>query len=196
MKVRDRVKEFKRVKASELRQNPKNWREHPEGQRRALQGVLDEVGIAGALIARETPDGLELIDGHLRSDVDSETEWPVLVLDVDENEADILLASIDPIGSMAEENEIALSDLLSGLVIENEYLSEILSAIDEPDYSILDSEDVESQLDSMEGEAKRGLLIEFNPDDYNDAAELSRAHRKAGKYVGGIFLRALREAGD
>ena len=65
MKIRDRIKELRRVPASELQPNPKNWRTHPQAQQDALRGVLAEVGYAGALLARETPEGgLMLIDGH------------------------------------------------------------------------------------------------------------------------------------
>ena len=39
----------------------RNWRTHSAAQREALQGVLGEVGYAGALLARELEDGsLEL----------------------------------------------------------------------------------------------------------------------------------------
>ena len=70
MKLKDRIKDFRRVPAHELQPNPKNWRTHPVAQQDALRGVLAEVGIAGAVLARETAEGgLMLIDGHLRTDV-------------------------------------------------------------------------------------------------------------------------------
>jgi len=53
MKIRDRIKELRRVKASELAPNPKNWRTHPQEQQDALRGVLAEIGYADALIAAE-----------------------------------------------------------------------------------------------------------------------------------------------
>jgi len=68
--IRNRVKELRMVKASELLANPKNWRKHPDSQRRNLQAVVKEIGFADALLARETPEGLMLIDGHLRSELD------------------------------------------------------------------------------------------------------------------------------
>lgn len=127
MKWQDRVKEMRRVTASELRKNPKNWREHPEKQQSALKGVLEEVGIAGALIARETPAGLELIDGHLRAEMDDETEWPVLILDVTEEEANILLAAIDPIAALATRDDDALRSLLDGIETDNADLNKLLA---------------------------------------------------------------------
>lgn len=121
---------MRRVPASELNANPKNWREHPPEQQRAMQGVLEEVGIAGALLARETPDGLELIDGHLRTEMNDATEWPVLILDVDENEADVLLASVDPIGALAKRNDDLLRDLLEGFNVDNGSLAEMLDMME------------------------------------------------------------------
>jgi len=126
---RDRVIEMRRVPASELKANPKNWREHPAEQQRAMQGVLEEVGIAGALLARETPDGLELIDGHLRTEMNDATEWPVLILDVDENEADVLLASVDPIGALAKTNTDQLAALLDQIETDNADLDSLLTEL-------------------------------------------------------------------
>ena len=112
MQIRDRIKDFRRVKASQLRPHPKNWRTHPPAQHDALRGVLAEIGYAGALLARELPDGtLELIDGHLRAETTPDMEVPVLVLDLDESEAAKLLALHDPLAGMAETNDEVLADV-------------------------------------------------------------------------------------
>ena len=112
----DRIKELRRVKPSDLAPSPKNWRSHPEAQRAAVNAVLDEVGIASAILARELEDGsLMIIDGHLRQDLDPEQEWPVLVLDVNEAEADVLLATIDPLAAMAGQDDELLRSLLGSL---------------------------------------------------------------------------------
>jgi hypothetical protein len=110
--IRDRIRELRRVKASELIANPLNWRRHPTRQREALRGLLREIGYAGALLARETPDGLVLIDGHLRAELTPDVEVPVLVLDVDEHEANTLLATLDPVAAMAETDAIQLRSLM------------------------------------------------------------------------------------
>lgn len=78
MKIRDRIRELRRVPASELLPNPKNWRTHPKAQQDALRGVLAEVGMADAVLARELPDGsLMLIDGHLRAETAADAKVPV-----------------------------------------------------------------------------------------------------------------------
>jgi ParB/Sulfiredoxin domain len=114
MHVRDRIRELRRVKASQLRPNPRNWRSHPAAQRDALRGVLAEVGYADALVAWEADDGqLELIDGHLRAETTPDMEVPVLVLDVTADEAAKLLTLLDPLCGMAQTNGDRLSQLLS-----------------------------------------------------------------------------------
>jgi hypothetical protein len=128
MKIRDRIKELRRVPAAELRPNPRNWRTHSAAQRDALQGVLAEVGYAGALLARELPDGsLELIDGHLRAETTPGMPVPVLVLDVTEEEANKILATHDPLASLAGVDRGALESLLDGVQVQSEALESMLA---------------------------------------------------------------------
>ena len=130
MQIRDRIKAFRRVPAASLRPNPRNWRTHPRSQQDAIRGILAEIGYAGALVARELDDGsLELIDGHLRAELTSDAEVPVLVLDVDEDEAAKLLALYDPLGAMAEANEAMLDELVSSVTTENEALRKALDRL-------------------------------------------------------------------
>jgi hypothetical protein len=110
---RDRVQEFKRVPTSELLTNSGNFRRHPQAQDAALTGVLKEIGIAGALLAYYSAreDGkLTLIDGELRHGKGG--TWPVLILDVDDAEADLLLATHDQLAAMAQHDADPLRDLL------------------------------------------------------------------------------------
>lgn len=100
---KDRIRELRRVPASSLVRHPKNPRQHPESQKAAMQAMLKRVGYADALLVREDADGaLHLIDGEMRSEIAADAEVPVLVLDVTEEEADYLLATLDPVTSLAE----------------------------------------------------------------------------------------------
>ena len=111
--MNNRIKELRYVKASELAPDPRNPRRHPAAQRAALQAMLAEVGIADAVIARETPAGLVLIDGHLRADLDPDQILPVLVTDLDEAEAGKVLATLDPLAAMADVDGDALARLIA-----------------------------------------------------------------------------------
>jgi hypothetical protein len=123
---RDRIKDFRRVPAAQLQPNPKNWRLHDEAQITAMRAILKEVGWAGALVVRETPDGYQTIDGHLRADIDPTAEVPVLVLDVSEEEADKILATHDPIGKMADTDGEQLGSLLDSLDFESDEIGGLL----------------------------------------------------------------------
>lgn len=126
--IQDRIIDFCRVKASDLVANPKNWRKHPEKQKRAMEGILAEVGYVDALLARKLPDGsLELIDGHLRQEVSPDAEVPVLVVDLDEAEAAKVLATFDPISAMAEADDELLRSILDQVQTKDDALSEMLA---------------------------------------------------------------------
>ena len=112
---RDRIKELRRVPASELQANPKNWRRHPIQQREGLTTMLGRIGDADAVIARETDNGLMLVDGHLRVDVSPDAIVPVLVVDLTDAEADEVLATLDPLASLAEPDVGSLQALLAGI---------------------------------------------------------------------------------
>src|SRR5690348_5005494 len=130
MDIRDRVKSFSRVKASAIRPSPHNWRTHPKAQANALKGLLAELGFAGAVLARELPDGnLEAIDGHLRLDTMGDREVPVLITDLDAAEAKKLLAVFDPIGAMAEADTAKLDALLKDVSTDNEALRNLLDGL-------------------------------------------------------------------
>ena len=148
MQIRDRIKELRRVPASELIPNPKNWRTHPVTQQDALRGVLAEVGYADALIARETPEGLMLVDGHLRAETTPDSDVPVLVLDIDEAEADLILATLDPLAAMADRDSEALNDLISTLEVNNEAVFDMLEQMGH-DITIGTLEDAKNSLNAV-----------------------------------------------
>lgn len=144
MRIRDRIKELRRVRAGDLRPNPRNWRTHPKRQQEALRGVLAEIGYADALLARELEDGsLELIDGHLRAETTPEVLVPVLVLDVSAEEAAKLLAVLDPLANLAGKNEDALHDLLAEVETVHPGLQALLDELAEADPATSDDGEAE-----------------------------------------------------
>lgn len=128
--IRDRIKQLIRVKGSELRPNPLNWRTHPPEQADAMRGILAEIGFAGAALARRLPDGsLMLIDGHLRAETAPDAEIPVLELDVTEEEAAKILATYDPIGALAGANAANLEATLKMAQFESPAVTQMLSEL-------------------------------------------------------------------
>lgn len=130
MHIRDRIKELRRVPARELVPNARNWRTHPDRQRRVLAGLLDELGYCDALLARELDDGrLALIDGHLRRETTPEMEVPVLVLNVSAAEADKLLLTLDPLAGLAGADSKALDELLHSVQTSDEAVAGLLTQL-------------------------------------------------------------------
>lgn len=127
---RDRIKELRRVKSSELIADEANWRKHPARQELAMRSVLQEIGYADALIARETDDGkLKLIDGHLRKSVTPDQEVPVLILDVNEDEARQIMLTLDPITGMATPDKAKLRAVMDRVSCSDDGMKDLISRI-------------------------------------------------------------------
>jgi hypothetical protein len=127
--IRDRVVGLRRIRASELIPNPKNYRRHPKAQADALRGLLSEVGFADALLVRETPAGLMLIDGHLRAETTPDMDVPVLILDLNEAESDKLLLTLDPLAAMAETDKASVDALLATVHTDSLAVASLLQRI-------------------------------------------------------------------
>lgn len=162
--IRDRVVELRRIPAGELIPNPANWRRHPPEQVAALRGVLGQIGFADVAIGIERDGGVMLVDGHVRTEeVPADFEVPTLIVDLDDGEANLLLASLDPIAAMANTDAAALSSLLVGLEAENEGVEMLLASL---------AGDVEARL-ARDGNAP-GEFPAIDPDDFDLQHECPR----------------------
>ena len=107
-----------------------NWRRHPDRQREALEGVLDNIGwIQDVIVNRRTG---HLIDGHLRVELAlrrKEPSVPVVYVDLSEREEAIALASLDPISAMAETDKSNLDSLLRTVDSDDERIQTLLSGL-------------------------------------------------------------------
>jgi hypothetical protein len=110
---RNRIIESRLVDAADLKPHPLNARRHPENQKRAVAGLLSEVGIVDSLTVywSDAEASYVILDGHLRKDMGG--MWPVNVLDVDDAEALLILSVFDYTASLAELDGAMLADLLA-----------------------------------------------------------------------------------
>ena len=142
--MRNRVKELRMVRAGDLIPFAHNWRTHPDGQRKAVAASIEELGYFSPVEAWTNADGkLTLLDGHLRqeliaADIGPDTEIPVVILDLTEEEAKKAILIKDPLAGMAEANEELLTELLAEVDLSNDEWAEIsarlnaLSGMDDP----------------------------------------------------------------
>lgn len=156
--LRDRILDLRRIAARDLQDHQHNWRVHPQAQRDAMQGVLQDLGIASALLVYDSPrqGGLCVIDGHLRKSLDPTQEWPCLLLDLDDDEATYLLATHDPLGAMAEASREALAQVLETVQSGQASVQQLLAQLAEQ-HGVIPStlgpgpvEDVEPEIDRAE----------------------------------------------
>jgi hypothetical protein len=100
---------------AELTDNRRNWKIHPPTQMRPRKAAIDSVGWAGALLFNEaewTGAG-HLVDGHARKKLAGKNELvPVLIGSWSEEDERTILATLDPLGSLAEQDAAALASLL------------------------------------------------------------------------------------
>ena len=128
-RFRDRIRELRRVKAAELKRNPKNFRIHDLRQRNAMEAMLEEVGWAGCAVAYEDGGALVLLDGHLRADIADDEDVPVLVTDLKRAEAEKLLAGYDALGGLAALDGAAFEALLADLQFDSRDLEAALDDV-------------------------------------------------------------------
>lgn len=65
-----------------------------------------------------------------------------------------------------------------------------------PDYSVLEDEDMDEQLDEMASGVKRGLMLEFEQEHYEEALALVKYWRSRQAYVGMMLIDKLRSEKD
>jgi len=64
------------------------------------------------------------------------------------------------------------------------------------DYSVLDDEEIDDQLDDMAKGVRKAIQIEFEPDHYEEAQEMVKFWREQGGYVGYMLLTYLKAEKD
>jgi len=113
---RSRIVEHGDAAPDELLANPMNWRLHPDQQQQAVSALLDRVGwVQDVIVNRRTG---HIVDGHLRvalAIARGEARIPVVYVDLDPEEEALILATLDPMSAMAEQNDENLRQLIGSI---------------------------------------------------------------------------------
>tara|TARA_R100000900_G_scaffold146488_1_gene136665 strand:- start:2392 stop:2970 length:579 start_codon:yes stop_codon:yes gene_type:complete len=60
------------------------------------------------------------------------------------------------------------------------------------DYSVLEGLDLDEEIEDLTKGVRKGILIDFDQDDYEEAVEWVGKYRKANVYIGGLLLTELK----
>lgn len=130
MTWKNRIVEQRMVPVAELKANPHNWRLHPASQQAALGEIFDRVGVVQGVIYNERTG--RLVDGHLRLEMAQNAghdEIPVTVVDLSEDEEKLVLATLDPIGTMAQVNEKVLREVAAASMPDEGSLAALVDSV-------------------------------------------------------------------
>jgi hypothetical protein len=154
-KVRSRIVEYKTIKASEIEDNGKNWRVHPDIQKQAMSAIFEDVGNIDVLKVIERDGKYRLIDGHLRKSIIGEGDVQVAVLDLSDEEADKALLSFDPVSAMAERDDKLLADLVEEVSGVDDIIEFLIGGDSDDDF-----DDGFSGEESVKGDSEKvGIVV-------------------------------------
>jgi hypothetical protein len=195
--IKDRIIEFKRIPVSELQDNKGNWRVHPDMQKETIRGILKEVGITGAALvyySERNSGKVTLIDGHLRREIGEDEsplfELPCLITDLNDEEADFLLALYDPVGDMATMDKGTMGNLIEQVDSSDWAVRELLQKLEKQTQESLTEEkkdkaeregassDELPEMEILPLENLSYIVVMFkNEMDWTAAKELLNLHR-------------------
>lgn len=176
-----------------------NSRTHSEQQVQQVAASIKEFGFTNPILIDEDSG---IIAGHGRlqaAQLLGQNEVPTIMLEG--------LTEAQRKAYVIADNKLALNSGWDDelLKVELEILSDLDFDLDilgwdvlpdfkgEIDYSILDDDDLDDELEGMTDDVKKAIQIEFEAQDYEEAAELIKFWRGQGAYVGGLIADYLRK---
>ena len=176
----------------------RNARTHSPEQLAQIAASIVEFGFTNPILVASDAG---IIAGHGRLEAAKQlglAEVPVVVLDhltpaqrrayvIADNQL-ALISGWDDELLKAELADLGSLDFDLTLLGWGEDLPDFAAA---PDYSVLDDEDLDEQLDEMAAGVKKAIQIEFEPEHYEEAQELVKFWRGQGGYVGLMLIEKL-----
>lgn len=131
----NRIIETGEKPASEFNFNPRNWRQHPQVQRDALNEILSKVGwVTGVVVNARTGN---LVDGHARIEEalknDPGASVPYTLVDLSEEEEQAMLLLLDPIGNLAVTDTDKFAELAAMVDLDTSGLLEVVASLSRQD---------------------------------------------------------------
>jgi ParB-like chromosome segregation protein Spo0J len=184
------------VKINQIKPNPKNPRtikdERFEKLKKSIQDFPDMLNKRPLVCFTDTDGKFVVLGGNMRLKAAKDLglkELPIILADewTEEQKAEFLIKDNVGFGEWDWEQlqEWDGEELEAWGLDVPEFTTDV-------DYSILDDEDVEDQLNDMTNGVKKAIQIEFEAEHYEEAYELVKFWREQGGYVGGMIMEYLK----
>lgn len=189
---------MKLVKISDVKPNPKNPRVIKDDKFKKLvksiQEFPDMLNKRPLIVFTDVDDKYVVLGGNMRLKALNELKFkeiPVIIADewTEEQKHEFLIK--DNVG-FGEWDWDSLANEWDVEKLEDWGLNVPIFA-DDVDYSILDDEDLDDQLNDMAGGVKKAIQIEFEAEHYEEAYELVKFWRQKELYIGGFIMEKLKE---
>ena len=191
--------------AIKIKASDRNTNKHTIEGMELLNTSISKVG---AIESISVTDEGTIISGHARKEtfdnlgmkpievIIKQGEYPVIVRnDIKDNTKEYFEAQI--LANTTSKKNINIdTDLIQELADEydldiEELQVDVQELSNDVDYSVLDNDDVQKQLDDMAEGVKKGILIEFEAEHYQDALEIIKFWREEKLYIGGFLIEKL-----
>jgi hypothetical protein len=181
---------MKRVKINEVKSNPNNPRViKDEKFEKLVQSLKDFPDMAEVRPIVVNTDMI-VLGGNMRLKAMKEAGWkdvPIEIVDWPEDKQREFVIK-DNVGYGEWDWELIVKDWPEA----EEWGIDVPKFADPVDYSILNDEDLDSQLKEMAGGVKKAIQIEFEPEHYDEAFELVKFWRERNAYVGAMIMEYLK----
>jgi ParB-like chromosome segregation protein Spo0J len=185
--------EIKVVKLSEIKSNPNNPRIIKDDKFRKLVKSIQEFPKMLEIRPVVVNADMIVLGGNMRLKACKEAglkEVPIIFADdLTEDEQKQFIIK-DNVGFGEWDWDMLANEWEPELL--NEWGLEVPNWGETPDYSILDDEEAEGQLDDMTNGVKKAIQIEFDLEHYEEAFELVKFWREQGAYVGAMIVEHLK----
>ena len=182
------------VKIKEVKNNPNNPRLIKDDKfKKLVQSIKDfpEMLNIRPIVVNED---MVILGGNMRYKACLEAglkEVPIIKVDglTQEKQREFIIK--DNVGFGEWDWDILANEWDNELLVE--WGLDVWKAPQELDYSILDEEDLQNEIDEMAGGVKKAIQIEFEAEHYEQAQELVKYWRDKGLYIGGFLIEKLKE---
>lgn len=195
---RNRITRSGDADPEELVPNPRNWRIHPAHQSAALRQALERVGWVQQVIVNESTG--RVVDGHLRLSLaleEGERSIPVDYVELDEDEEQFVLATLDPLAGLAITDAERLAEIREGLEELDGDVGGMVDDLIARERELLESAEANGEgEDSDEQDFWPVIRVQVPPETYKRWQDALAAFggNDAAEAVGRVLVAALERA--